>query len=323
MLLIKGKMELAPDPTEDEVGQERHLRDILAKAHDYDGVSTFPKIGKEDNKRKFNTNKKRQHSSPSSSCRGRVTKIPKVSLLSDDEEECNQQQQSPLPPPPPEPVTPPPPPRSPPPDDEDDRPPRIHRPKPPTDPRIQRQKREEAGRQMGFNLYVIKNVVRNMSTEDWVEFLTRRRYGMALIKELQMFLNEKYSNEECTNKQQHYRQLCNKVMYPLYYLPYERELSARQYHMQRDGEVPCMMPQKKTFIRRKFAGGTFPVHMSDDEYDRWMFTEREFCMGDHSEPTGYFIAHTQVENPAEYALRTLDECGNEVILRNTPRNKEQ
>ena len=54
-----------------------------------------------------------------------------------------------------------------------------------------------------------------------------------------------------------------------------------------------------------------------------MFEEREFCMEDHSEPTGYCTTHTMPENPAKYALRTLDGCGNEVILRNTPRNKEQ
>ena len=96
MLLIKGKMELPPDPTEDEVAQERHLKDILAKAHDYDGVSTFPKSGKEGNKGRFAY--KRQHSSVSSSCRGRVMKVAtvaKVAIISDDEEECNQQQ-SPL-----------------------------------------------------------------------------------------------------------------------------------------------------------------------------------------------------------------------------------
>ena len=37
---IRGQMEQSPDPTEDGIVQERHLRDVIATAHDYDGVST-------------------------------------------------------------------------------------------------------------------------------------------------------------------------------------------------------------------------------------------------------------------------------------------
>ena len=81
MLLIIGKMELPPDPTEDEGAQERHLKDILAKAHEYDGVCTFPKIGKrrEGNKGRF-AYKRQYSSSVSSSCQDRVTKVAKQKL---------------------------------------------------------------------------------------------------------------------------------------------------------------------------------------------------------------------------------------------------
>ena len=168
---IRGQMEQAPDPTEDGIVQEQHLRDVLAAAHDYDGVSTFPKIVKEENIRWINARKRRRRVStaPSPSA-GRVTKTMKINVPSDDEEEVNQQQ-----PPPPsgafEPVTPP---RPLPQDDSDEdgssRPPRVHRPKP-TDPRLNRHQqpppspatvlknKEEAGREMGLDSYVVESVV--------------------------------------------------------------------------------------------------------------------------------------------------------------------
>ena len=99
--------------------------------------------------------------------------------------------------------------------------------------------------------------------------------------------------------------------------------------MQHDGELPStlawssMVPQKKrTFFRREFGGGFFPVYVSDEEYDRMMFEEREFSIEDHSQPGGYYVTHTLSENPAKYAVRTIDDCGNELIVRNTPRHEE-
>ena len=267
-------------------------------------------------------------SSPRPSPRNeKISKVEEIETISDDDEN------PPLPPH--QPMTPPPPPPH---DDEDDRPPRLHRPKP-TDPRLNRyhpqqrppspatilKTKEETGRQMGLDSYVVESVVRHMSNDDWYEFLTKRKYGRALIQELQAFLNEKYCNEEHTAKQQQYGQLCNKIMYPLYFPPYERDLSARHYHMQQDGEVPSssgwsMVPQKKTFLfRREFADGSFPVYVSDEEYDRLMFEEHEFCVEDHTQPTGYYETHTLPENPAKYALRTINSSGNEVVLQNTPR----
>jgi len=46
---VKGHRESVPDPTEDVCIIEKRLREILASAHDHDGVSTFPKMVKEHN----------------------------------------------------------------------------------------------------------------------------------------------------------------------------------------------------------------------------------------------------------------------------------
>ena len=306
---IKSTRELPPDPTEDGVVQERHLRDILAKAHDYDGVSTFPKIGKESD-RKWSNSNKRQRGSASPSSSYQAAKVIKISL-SDDEEEGNQQQQPPLPPTI-EPVTPP---RPPPPQDDNDA--------KPIDPRLNRDK-ERAGKMMGFDLYSVENVVKNMSVEDWVEFLTRQRYGMSLIKELQAFLNEKYCNEENTDKQKHYGQLCNISMYPSYYPPYELDVSAKQYHMRSDGEIPSYTASTtpKTFYMRKFGGSSFPVYMTNEEYDQWFFRPHEMAVEDHSHPTGYYKYTRYPTYPAPHYSCTQD--GDDVIyVRNMPRKEAQ
>jgi len=320
-------MELPPDPTEDEGAQERRLKDILATAHEYDGVCTFPKIGKrkEGNKGRF-AYKRPYSSSVSSSCQDRVTKVAKVVIPSDDEEECNQQQQSPLPPP--ESMTPP--------EDEANRPPRLHRPKPPTDPRLHRQlqlpppspstteQREEAGRVMGFTSYIIENVVKRMSNEDWIEFLIRRRYGRALINELQVFLNEKYCNEEHSGRQQEYGELCNISMYPGYYPPYEHNMSAKNHHIREDGEIPMTYRRiPETFYEREFGGSVFPVYMTEEEYDYRFFTPHDWCIDDHTHPRGVYTYTQYPKYPANRMLCRRNNDGKTVErIRNMPMNHE-
>ena len=349
---VQDGRQKAPDSTEDADTRMRRVKQLMTITHKYDGVSKFPRLTRK-NRRIMNvdmmmavsddagrSNKRcYQQSLPPLITRPYATKIQKIDLSSDDEVTGEERKKggsiTPPPPPPPppppgfEPVTPPPPP--PPQDGSDDdgssRPPRLHRPKP-TDPRINRHEqrsplspatllsnKEEAAKRMGLESYVVRSVVRNMSEDDWCEFLTKRKYGRSLIKDLQSFLNEKYCNEEYTLTQNHYGRLCNMAMYPMYYPPYEEDFPAR-------GGVPSSwrVPQK-TFFRREFADGSFPVYVSDEEYDRMMFTEREFCVEDHSQPRGYYNTHTLVENPAKYFLRTVDDCGNEVILRNTPREE--
>ena len=350
---VQDGRQSVPDKSEDADTRTCRIRQLLTIAHKYDGVSKFPRLARNfrrhSDERTIDAVRKRSHQQQQQSSPSKqhlfAHKIQKIELLSDDEdageEVTTTRSITPPPPPPPgffEPVTPPPPPPPQDDDSEDGRPARVSRPPPPTDPRINRhhneqkpplspatiiQGKEEAGRKMGLDSYVVESVVRHMSQNDWYEFLMKKKHGRALIQELQAFLNEKYCNEEHTQRQQHYGELCNKVMYPLYYPPYERNISAKQYHMQRDGELPCMVPQqmKRTYFRREFADGSFPVYVSDEEYDRMMFTEREFCVEDHSQPTGYYNTHTLVENPAKYFLRTVDDCGNEVMLRNTPREE--
>ena len=358
---VQDGRQKAPDSTEDADTRMRRVKQLMTIAHNYDGVSKFPRLTRK-NRRIMNidmmmavsddagrSNKRcHQQSLPPQITRPYATKIQKIDLSSDDEgvEEERKKEGSITPPPPPpppppgfEPVTPPPPPPppgfepvTPPPppplqDGSDDgsssRPPRLRRPKP-EDPRINRHQRpplspatvlsnkEEAAKCMGFDSYVVRSVVRNMSEDDWCEFLIKRKYGRTLIEELQSFLNEKYCNEEYTLRQNHYGRLCNMAMYPLYHPPYEEDFSAR-------GGVPSSwrVPQK-TFFRREFGDGSFPVYMSEDEYDR-LFEKRDICVEDHSQPSGYYNTYIIPEYPARYTLCKRDEYGNEVPLRNTPR----
>ena len=343
---VQDGRQSAPDKSEDADTRMCRIRQLLTIAHKYDGVSKFPRLARNfrrhSDERTIDAVRKRSHqqqqSSPSKQhlC---AHKIQKIEVLSDDEdagEEVTTTRSitpSPPPPPPPplpttgfEPVTPPPPPPPQDDDSEDGRPARVSRP-PPTDPRINRHhderrpplspatvlsNKEEAAKCMGFDSYVVRSVVRNMSEDDWCEFLIKRKYGRNLIKELQSFLNEKYCNEEYTVKQNHYGRLCNMAMYPLYYPPYEEDFPAR-------GGVPSSwrVPQK-TFFRREFGDGSFPVYMSEDEYDR-LFEKRDICVEDYSQPSGYYNTYIIPEYPAKYTLCKRDEYGNEVPLRNTPR----
>ena len=127
---VKSHREPVPDPTEDVYVMEKHLRGILASAHDYDGVSTFSKMVKEHNTRTYG---KRQceRSLPRTE---KIRKLEEIEIKSDNEENPPLPPYQPMTPPPPPPSLPPPPP----PHDEDGRPPRVSRPKPPTDPRLNR-----------------------------------------------------------------------------------------------------------------------------------------------------------------------------------------
>ena len=150
-----------------------------------------------------------------------------------------------------------------------------------------------------------------MSDQEWMEFLTRRQYGRAIIKELQAFLNEKYCNEERTDKQDYYGRLCTKAMYPLYYPPYERDMSAKAYHIREDGEIP-MSPHNRrtpeTFYQREFGGSVFPVFMTDEEYDYRFFTPHEWAVEHHTHPKGWY---TYVQYPHYPARRTLCRRSND------------
>jgi len=52
---------------------------------------------------------------------------------------------------------------------------------------------------------------------------------MSLIRELQIFLNEKYCHEEYTEMQDKYGQLCNIAAYPACYAPYEMDMPTRHW----------------------------------------------------------------------------------------------
>ena len=187
--------------------------------------------------------------------------------------------------------------------------PRLHRHSQPPSPAADT--RDEAARRMGFDSYVIDNIVKRMSTDDWMEFLTRRKYDRALIHELQVYLNEKYCNEERTDKQDYYGQLCNTAMYPAYYPPYEVDMSAKNYHKREDGEIPSSPCNKRipdTFYQREFGASVFSVYMTDEEYDYRFFTPHEMAVEDHTHPRGFYTYTKYPRYPANRVLcrRTID-----------------
>ena len=362
---VQDGRQKAPDSTEDVDTRMRRVKQLMTIAHNYDGVSKFPRLTRK-NRRIMNVDMmvpvsnddavrdnvgrsfKRcyQQPLPSLLTRPFPTKIQKIDLSSDDEgaEERRKKEKStsplPSPPPPPppgfEPVTPPPPPPVED-DNEDGRPARVSRPppSPPRDPRVQyypqssllqpslTTHREVAGRSMGFDSYIIKHVVRNMSEDDWTEFIVNRRYGMSLIKELQIFLNEKYCHEEYTETQEQYGQLCNIAAYPACYGPYEMDMPAKQNTMGDEGERWRHTPQ--TFYQREFAGSAFPVYMTEEEYDYRFFTPHDWAVEDHTHPSGFYTYTQYPTYPANRMLCKRSTDGKTVKrVRNMPKcNNEQ
>ena len=325
---VKEGRQHPPDAAEDEQTRKHRVQQLLTIAQNYDGVSKFPKLGRK-SRRTTDVNihnmRKRCHQSPPlhrpthgySATKSIKIEISNDNDASDDDAGKKGEEAEVLP------ITPPPAPPPP----YGSRPPRLRRPKP-VDPRLHHHpqppsspptaQREEAGRCLGLDSYVVENIVRHMSDDDWLEFLTRRKYGRALINELQAYLNEKYCNEEHTEMQLHYGQLCNRAMYPMYYPPYEMDLSAKQYHMRENGELPlynCTTP--RMFFMREFGGSSFPVYMNDDEYDYKVFRPHEMAVEDHSYPSGYYTYTKHPTIPAHRDLCTRD--GDDVVfVRNMP-----
>ena len=158
-----------------------------------------------------------------------------------------------------------------------------------------------------------------MSNEDWREFLIRRRYGGDMIKELQAFLNEKYCNEERSTKQQYYGELCNRAMYPGHYPPYEMNMSAKNYHMREDGEIPMAYTRRpETFYLREFGGSVFPVYITDEEYNYRFFTPHKWCIENQQEPTGYYVYTQYPKYPAHRVLCKKSIDGKMIQIRNMP-----
>ena len=86
------------------------------------------------------------------------------------------------------------------------------------------------------------------------------------------------------------------------------------HHIKKDGCIPFIQRRKtpSTYFWREFAGGSFPIHVSEDEYDEF-FKE-------HPIRIEKYETHTIPQNPSEYTLCIKDEDGKERKIRNTPRN---
>ena len=202
----------------------------------------------------------------------------------------------------------------------------LHRPKKPSDPRIHRHsqspppaadEKETAVRSMGFNSYIIEHVVRKMSQEGRVDFIAKTRYGMALIKELQVFLNEKYCHEEHMETQEHYGQLCNIAAYPACYAPYEMDMPARQTE-----EEERWRRTPHTFYQREFGGSVFPVYMTEEEYDSRFFMPHDYSVEDQQHPRGFYTYTKYPNYPANRMLCRRTSDGNIKHIRNMPMTKE-
>ena len=197
---VQEGRQKAPDPTDDANTRIHHVKQLLTISHNYDGVSKFPRLTRRSRRttdidvmmavRDDAVRYKRCYQQSPPPKRRFGTKSQKIELSDYEAGGEETKKEGSITPPPPmpttyEPVTPPPPP--PPQDDSDDgRPPRVSRPTPPTDPRLNRHQRrpplspttsvknkEEVGREMGLESYVVESVVRHMSQNDWYEFLMR------------------------------------------------------------------------------------------------------------------------------------------------------
>ena len=83
--------------------------------------------------------------------------------------------------------------------------------------------------------------------------------------------------------------------------------------MKRDGDIPSMSSRKtpSTYYMREFAGGKFPIYVTEEEYDR-TFTEQEFRIDQYN-------VHTIPISVSPYMLCVKDKDGVERQLRNIPR----
>ena len=180
---VKEGRQHPPDATEDEETRTHRVQQLLTIAHNYDGVSKFPKLGRKNRRTthvNINNTRKRCQSPPLCRSTHGYTATKRIMIEIPDDDDAGDDDAGkgaevvPPPPPPPlpsyEPVTPPHPP--PPPYDEDNssssRPPRLHRQRP-VDPRVHRQpvsppssppQWEDAGRRMGFTSYISEHVVK-------------------------------------------------------------------------------------------------------------------------------------------------------------------
>ena len=89
--------------------------------------------------------------------------------------------------------------------------------------------------------------------------------------------------------------------------------SAKNYHIKTDGCLPeiVVKNQLRTYITRRFGGGSFRIYMKDEEYDE-RFKIQEIRVADYET---YIIPRI----PSEQYLCYEDEEGNEIKIRNCPR----
>ena len=163
---------------------------------------------------------------------------------------------------------------------------------------------------------IVQKLIMRMSPRDWYEFmLMHNQHTQSLLPDLRKFLHTKYIHEENTYKRDKYGQLCNIVEYPLTFRPYEEDFAAKRKltfdPVQSIDQANCNKPN--SFINREFAGSTFPVYMSKEEYnDRCLSSHHAVLPNIHN--NGGIEIDTIPQDPP-YGLYRINEIGQMVEVK--------
>ena len=154
-----------------------------------------------------------------------------------------------------------------------------------------------------------------MSPRDWYEFmLMHNQHTHSLLPDLRKFLHTKYIHEENTSKRDTYGQLCNIAEYPLTFRPYEEDFAAKRKltfdPVQSIDQANCNRPN--SFINREFAGSTFPVYMSKEEYNDKCLSSHHAVLPNIHNNEGIEIDTIPQDPP--YGLYRINEIGQMVIV---------
>ena len=164
---------------------------------------------------------------------------------------------------------------------------------------------------------ILQKLIMRMSPRDWYEFmLMHDQHTQSLLPDLRKFLHTKYIHEENTSKRDKYGQLCNIVEYPLTFRPYEEDFAAKRKltfdPTQSIDQANYNKP--KTFINREFAGSTFPVYMSSEEYTDRCLTSHHVLLP-NIDDNGALEIDTIPQDPPPYGLYRINEVGQMVVVK--------
>ena len=162
---------------------------------------------------------------------------------------------------------------------------------------------------------IVQKLIMRMSPRDWYEFmLMHNQHTQSLLPDLRKFLHTNYIHEENTSKRDKYGQLCNIVEYPLTFRPYEEDFAAKRKltfdPIQSIDQANCNRPN--SFINREFAGSTFPVYMSKEEYNDKCLSSHHAVLPNIHNNEG--IETDTIPQDPPYGLYRINEIGHMVLV---------